>query len=165
MISRSDECDIIFLVKVNVEFTSEAMDFSWIAWNGWISQAWVFEFFLLVCFRAHGSHLVNGNNGRSPLSSGLRGDNFKIMKVSDIFHLIQYFKTEIGLEKHNSVKKTVSIYITTCHYYVSLLRVIITWHYYVSLLSWDRQTSQCLESMSEANWKNFSVQRTSYKYK
>ena len=34
------------------------------------------------------------------------------MKASDIFHLKQYLKTEIKLEKHNSGKKTVSTYIT-----------------------------------------------------
>ena len=92
-------------------------------------QAWVFEFFLLVCFRAYESHLVARSTSQrirlkwtattdarhSPLSSGPRGDKFKIMKVSDIFHLIQYLKTDIEMEKHNSVKKTVSIYITTCH--------------------------------------------------
>ena len=39
------------------------------------------------------------------------GDKFKI-KASDIFHLMQYLKTEIQLEKHNSAKKTVSTYIT-----------------------------------------------------
>ena len=48
-----------------------------------------------------------------PRASGPRGDKL-IMKVSDIFHL-QYLKTEIKLEKHNSVKKTVSVCITTCH--------------------------------------------------
>ena len=67
------------------------------------------------------------------------------MKVSDIFHLIQYLKTEIKLEKHNSVKKDGE------HL-----------HYYMPQMSWDRQTSQCLESMNEANWKNFLLQRTSY---
>ena len=38
------------------------------------------------------------------------------MKVSDFFHLIQYLKTEIELEKHNSVKKNGE----HLHYYVLL---------------------------------------------
>ena len=87
-------------------------------------------FFLQICFRAHESHLhvvVRSTSQRirfksmaatdarhSPLSSGPREDKFNIMKVSDIFDLIQYLKTEIEQEMHNSVKKTVSIYITTC---------------------------------------------------
>ena len=53
-----------------------------------------------------------------------------MMKVSDIFHFIQYLKTEIKLEKHNSAKKIVSTYITN------------------ELRS---SNTQCLESMSEAN--------------
>ena len=71
------------------------------------------------------------------------------MKVSDIFHLIQYRKTEIKLEKHNSVKTTASTFL----------------HPYMSLMSCDRQISQCLESMSEANWKELFSTRSSYKYK
>ena len=95
------------------------------------------NFFLLVCFRAHESHLVARSTSQrirfkstaptdapahhSPLSSGPRGDKL-IMKVSNIFHLIQYLKTEIKLTKHNYVKKTVNTYITTSVHVTNALR-------------------------------------------
>ena len=59
---------------------------------------------------------------------------------------MQYLKAEIQLEKYNSAKKTVSTYITN------------------ELRS---SNTQCLESMSEANWRNFSEHepQTSTSYK
>ena len=57
---------------------------------------------------------VNGNERHARYARQFNLDlvETSITKASDIFHLIQYLKTEIKQEKRNSGKKTVSTYIT-----------------------------------------------------